>query len=486
MKFENSQECMKSELDLFAMPSTQSSVDSGVWMKIMSESSEPGTSSSITFKIAKLAEDYIDMSQLFCKFNVSIRKIDESNNTKSSEINDADKIGPVNNFFHSMFNQVIVKLNGTIIENSNSLYAYKAYFANKFGFNKEEKESLLASELYYEDEPGLFNSIELKDIAEVISIDKIKINIDPAKLTGATQGTTVNVESSTPVVNVKDQQNVSNKGFIKRRHRFIESKQVEMVGKLKLDIATTYKYLLSLSELEIVLTKNTNEFCLIGDSTLNASKYKVYIHDATLFAKKISINPSLGIAIEDTLKSKSNAIYPYKYVKMNSYNISAGQTHQYISSIHNGTLPNRILVALVDQTSIVPGDLTKNPFNFETFDLSSIHIQCGGKYIPYADKLEFDYTNKNYGMAYNTIFNTFGTTFDSYEDYIKGNVIYAFNTTPDICTSESYNIQKTGEVTCTLEFQKKTPTALTVIFYLEIDNIFQINTHRVAIPTTIV
>lgn len=50
-------------------------------------------------------------------------------------------------------------------------------------------------------------------------------------------------------------------------------------------------------------------------------------------------------------------------------------------------------------------------------------------------------------MAYNTIYNTFGTTFDSYEDYIKGNVIYAFNTTPDICTSENYNIQKTGEVT---------------------------------------
>lgn len=38
-----------------------------------------------------------------------------------------------------MFNQAVVKLNGTIIENSNSLYAYKAYFENKFGFNKEEK-----------------------------------------------------------------------------------------------------------------------------------------------------------------------------------------------------------------------------------------------------------------------------------------------------------------------------------------------------------
>jgi hypothetical protein len=40
---------------------------------------------------------------------------------------DTVKIGPVNNFFHSIFQQVQVKFGGTPVENSNSTYAYKAY-----------------------------------------------------------------------------------------------------------------------------------------------------------------------------------------------------------------------------------------------------------------------------------------------------------------------------------------------------------------------
>lgn len=156
-------------------------------------------------------------------------------------------------------------------------------------------------------------------------------------------------------------QEISNKGFVKRRNRFIDSKKLELVGKFKLDIATTYKFLLSLTELEITLTKNTNEFCLMGASSLKATNFKIFIHSANLYAKKIAINPTLGKAIEDTLRS--NAIYPYKYVKMNSVHINIGQTSALLTGIHNGTLPNKILVAFVDQSSVVPGNFSKNPFN---------------------------------------------------------------------------------------------------------------------------
>jgi hypothetical protein len=108
------------------------------------------------------------------------------------------------------------------------------------------------------------------------------------------------------------------------------------------------------------------------------------------------------------------------------------------------------------------------------------------EYLPYAEKLEFDFEANNYREAYNTIAATLGQNYNSYEDYKAGNVIYAFNTTPDMCTSNNFNVQKVGSVSCSLEFNKAIEKQLTIIFYLEIDNVFEINDKRVAIPNPII
>jgi len=97
---EQSCECTKSELDLFSVPPTQTSMESGNWIEY-----HPLTSvadrSPIDFEISGSGEDYIDFgnSMLYVQ-----AKIVQPNGT---DLGAAANTAPVNLFLHSLFSQVV-------------------------------------------------------------------------------------------------------------------------------------------------------------------------------------------------------------------------------------------------------------------------------------------------------------------------------------------------------------------------------------------
>ena len=62
MRINNSEECAKSELDLFSVPPTQTVVEEGVWDTIQPHSNF-STNSVIKFDIPGTNIHYIDLSQ---------------------------------------------------------------------------------------------------------------------------------------------------------------------------------------------------------------------------------------------------------------------------------------------------------------------------------------------------------------------------------------------------------------------------------------
>ena len=117
----------------------------------------------MTFNIDALSDAYIDLSETYLSLKVSIRKKDVADNTKSTEFKEDDKIGPVNNFMHSMFSQVEVKFNSTSIENSNSFYPYRAYIENLLNYDEGLKNSFLQNELFYDDTAGSMEEFKLNE-----------------------------------------------------------------------------------------------------------------------------------------------------------------------------------------------------------------------------------------------------------------------------------------------------------------------------------
>ena len=87
----NSCECTKSELDLFSLPPTQTSIDKGQWVEYhpISTISNGGP---IEFFIPGSSEEYMDLNQTQLYIKAKITKSDGSN------LADDDQVGPMNLF----------------------------------------------------------------------------------------------------------------------------------------------------------------------------------------------------------------------------------------------------------------------------------------------------------------------------------------------------------------------------------------------------
>ena len=73
----------------------------------------------------------------------------------------------------------------------------------------------------------------------------------------------------------------------------------------------------------------------------------------------------------------------------------------------------------------------------------------------------------------------------SYEDYPKGYTLYAFNITPDLCSLHHFNMQKTGDISAYIKFNKATEVPINAVIYMEFDNIIEITKNRTAINNII-
>ena len=133
----NSSECAKSELDLFYVPSTNTSLESGIWTE---HSPISLIDKSIDFFIAGTS-NYIHLNRTQLYLNVSIL------NDKGDPISENDAVAPVNNLANSLFKQVEIKLNGNSVEPTNNGYAYKAYFSDLLNYGKDAKSSFLKNSL---------------------------------------------------------------------------------------------------------------------------------------------------------------------------------------------------------------------------------------------------------------------------------------------------------------------------------------------------
>jgi len=71
-----------------------------------------------------------------------------------SDIDPDTAVGPVNNWMHSLFSQVDVSLNGTLVTPSTNTYPYRAYIETLLSHGKEAKDKQLTSVLLRKDTAG--------------------------------------------------------------------------------------------------------------------------------------------------------------------------------------------------------------------------------------------------------------------------------------------------------------------------------------------
>ncbi|GBP28286.1 Uncharacterized protein F54H12.2 [Eumeta japonica] len=228
------------ELDLFALPSTQTSIESGQWVhyKPISSLSDDGP---IEFNVPGTGDDYIDLSHTLLHIKAKVITQDGSTIAPSSNV------APVNNWLHSLFSQLDVYLNQKLISPPNNTYAYRAYIETLLNYGPAAKESHLTCSLWYEDSAGKMNKTDS-----------------------------------------------TNTGYYKRAEYIKTSKEVEMVGHLHGDLFGQEKFLINGVQMSVKLVRSRESFNLMSSD--KDAKFKVRITDATLLIRRARINPSILLA----------------------------------------------------------------------------------------------------------------------------------------------------------------------------------------------
>jgi hypothetical protein len=431
---QSSQPCAKSELDLFVTPATQEMILGGKWVDVHPIGFSPSDGNvPLLFEI-KGCDDYIDVSQTYISFKVKFLKAD------GSDLAGTEAIGPVNALLYAMMSQIDVTIANDLITTLTNLDNYKAIFQLLTNYSPDALNSMFQCALFYKDTAGNMDSIKFLPGTNNVDVPKFNYGLHARnKLMGA-------------------------------------SNEITLIGRLTADFFLQNRYLLDNTDLTIKISRCKNSFCYIG-----TGDYKMKILGSTLHVRKVQINPEVRLAHAHCLE-KSNAKYPLTRVDMKPISIPKNSRNFYRENLCSGALPSRIIFGLVDSEAFNGKD-SKNPFNFQHFNLSSVQFQVESVDFPYKP-FETNYSANNYTEAYfshflgvNKSISDSGSIIDR-NDFANGYALYAFDLSADLCNQSHFNLIKSGNLRMVLNFDTDTVVNIVCIVYFEYQNMIEINKNR--------
>ena len=424
----HSNECMKSELDLFSLPPTQTSIESSYWCqyKPISSLTDDGP---IEFVVPGNGDEYLDVAHTLLYVRVNLKT---EATLADDQATDVGNVGPVNNFLHSLFSQIDVSLNRQPISPPNNAYAYRAYIETLLNYRPAAKSSHLSSVLWYTDTAG--------------QMDVMTAN--------------------------------GNAGLQHRRD-MITQKSVDLIGHVHNDLFNQDKLLLNGVEIGMKLVQARDGFAIMDPTGV----YKVHITEAALFVRRVKINPSILMENERTL-AKSTAKYPIMRVQLKSNVLHARIHGESIDNVILGQLPKSVIIGFV-KNAAYNGDRSMNPFNFDHFDINYISLRVDGVQIP-SRQFQPNFEAGTYVDAYHGLFSGTGIHFlnqgncISRDAFKKGFCLFAYDLTPDLSANSNthFNLIRHGSIRIDVRFAKALPANINCIVYAEYNNILEIDAAR--------
>ena len=260
-------ESTTSQLDLFSVLPSQTSFGRGKFYQIHRVPVLTSTG-RIEFTVSVENSNYIDLANnfLYVRASVSI--------AAGADLAENAEIAPECNFLHTLWTQVDVYLKGLLVTQFNNNYSYRVYIENLLSFGQEAKKTQLSSLLWHRNTSKHFD----------------------------TRGAT-------------------NLGCTKRKALAAESKEIDMLGKLHLDLFFQNRYLLNGVEVYLRLIHSNDFFCLHGNA--DQAQNKVSLKEVTLFLRKVKPNPAVQLVHLKALQNGTTK-YPLRRVEVKSFPVPTG------------------------------------------------------------------------------------------------------------------------------------------------------------------
>lgn len=420
--------CRNSNLCLFDEQAVQSDIikHNISQLQPLNQGEKDGT---IEFVIPKLVDQYIDFDYFQLKVKLKLLQ------ANGKDIEDAHKVGMNNLPIATLFRDVALYLNDVLVEGGQMDYPYKAYFQTMTQFHPAAQSSHMVTQGWYKDEARKFDD-------------------------------------------------ATNKGFVWRSKLTKESKECELMGPLRLDFFNQSRYLLGDTKLRLKLTLNNPTFLLNAFGSV--SDFKIDIIDIKLLYRRVELNPSV-VSGHMTGLMKQNAQYPILHTKIVNHSIAKGHMSFNKADLFPGSNPRMIMVGMLD-TEAFNGNIKKNPFNFQHFDLRDIVLYVDSHAYPTV-AYKPDFANSHYTRSYYDFMSVLSyankddTNGLTYKEYGNGYTLYAFDLTPDAdITTAHRHAKHPGNISINISWKNPLPTTVTLIIYAVCDSKVEIGRLDQIIP----
>ncbi len=220
-----SQTSAKSELELFDVPPTQTTVVETIPIELLPTNA---LTDSGPYEF-RLPPDNLMLDLYHNELYMRLKIVDDGDDALAAVQNVHPAVGPINLIDKTPFSHAKLYINGKLVEDSGDRYAYRVFLETELNLGNDAKLSHLQSSLYFADGTAHMN----------------------------------------------DERNT---GLISRSEPFRESHEVEVTGKIHCDLFHQEKCLPSNMELRLELHRNKDAFNLLC-YTNNAPAYKLKVVD---------------------------------------------------------------------------------------------------------------------------------------------------------------------------------------------------------------
>ncbi|CAG7825072.1 unnamed protein product [Allacma fusca] len=178
----------------------------------------------------------------------------------------------------------------------------------------------------------------------------------------------------------------ADQGLKKRFELSQKSKQFTMLGKLCCNIFNQPRWFPSGTEIRIILKRLPPEFCLNSAvetlEPFSGCPYRVELNSAIFYSSRKTISQKILDMHRKKLASGDNCKYPMVDVDMRIFTVSKGLTSATNDGIVLGRIPKIIVIGVTNAAAFM-GKLTKDPFNFQHYNLSEISCTWNGEQLQY-------------------------------------------------------------------------------------------------------
>jgi hypothetical protein len=255
-----------------------------------------------------------------------------------------------------------------------------------------------------------------------------------------------------------------NTGFIRRAKQLEGSKTKELLARLDVDVLKVKRYLLNNVTLDITLTPTSHAFRLLTCNS-GTRDYILQIVDISLIVKQILPSNQILVAHQNVMKEQlSRANYYYVQERLNRFALAADTSSYYVEDAFQGRIPSTITLAFVAAEALA-GNISKNPFNFASYDLDYVCVSLSGMPAP-RGPLKFDFKSGRYLESYGDLYR--GKQYISEKqrvtlnEYSEGFTLVHIDLSPQN-TEKYYPIHRDGNVRLELRWAKSLPESVIML-----------------------